>query len=144
MKFRRKWLPHDPPLWIDPLNEAFFITINCLPRGENQLAHDDIWQALTETIEFREKRGEWKWRLLLAMPDHLHGIVSFPESFHMRSSISSWKRWIAKSHGIQWQRDFFDHRLRTEESAREKADYIRMNPVRAGLTAKREHWPYVR
>lgn len=33
----------------------------------------------------------------------------------------------------RWQRDFFDHRLRSIESAAEKAQYIRMNPVRAGL-----------
>jgi REP element-mobilizing transposase RayT len=78
------------------------------------------------------------------MPDHLHGIVTFPNSFFMKKSISSWKRWFAKSQSIQWQRDFFDHRLRNLESAVEKANYIRMNPVRAGLCANPEDWPYVR
>ena len=144
MDFRRKTLPHDPPIWIDPTEEAFFVTINCVPRGENQLARDYVWEALVETIEFREEREEWKWRLILAMPDHLHGIVCFPKSFHMRSSISSWKRWTAKSHSIRWQRDFFDHRLRNIESAAEKARYIRQNPARAGLVSDPEQWPYVR
>jgi putative transposase len=82
--------------------------------------------------------------IVLAMPDHLHGIVTFPNSFFMKKSISSWKRWFAKSQSIQWQRDFFDHRLRNLESAVEKANYIRMNPVRAGLCANPEDWPYVR
>jgi putative transposase len=144
MDFRRKTLPHDPPDWIDPTQEAFFVTINCLPRGTNQLARDHIWLEVIESIGFREERGEWKWRLILAMPDHLHGIVSFPNSFFMRKSVSSWKRWLAKSHSIRWQRDFFDHRLRSVESAAEKADYIRMNPVRAGLVDAPEQWPYVR
>jgi len=37
--------------------------------------------------------------------------------------------------GIKWQRDFFEHRLRSDESWREKADYILANPVRKGLVA---------
>ncbi len=142
--FRRSHLPHDPPNWIDPTQEAFFITINCLPRGSNHLAHDHVWTALIETITFREERGDWKWNLFLAMPDHLHGIVTFPNSFFMKKSISSWKRWLTKSKSICWQRDFFDHRLRNWESAQEKAKYIRMNPVRAGLVIHPEDWPYQR
>jgi hypothetical protein len=63
MDFRRKHLPHDPPNWIDPTQEAFFVTINCLPRGTNQLAHGNVWTELIETLEFREERGEWNWRL---------------------------------------------------------------------------------
>jgi len=144
MDFRRKLIPHDPPNWIDPTHEAFFITINCLPRGTNQLALDSVWSAVIESVKFREERGEWKWRLILAMPDHLHGIVSFPNSFSMRKSISSWKRWLSRSHSIEWQRDFFDHRLRSIESAAEKAQYIQMNPVRAGLVLTPGDWPYVR
>jgi REP element-mobilizing transposase RayT len=144
MDFRRLHLPHDPPDWINPTQEAFFVTINCLPRGTNQLANDKVWTALIDALEFREERGEWKWHLILAMPDHLHGIVCFPNSFFMRKSISAWKRWLARSHSIHWQRDFFDHRLRSMESAIEKAHYIRMNPVRAGLCASPQDWPYVR
>ncbi len=144
MDFRRKPLPHDPPMWLDPTQEAFFITINCQPRGSNQLANADTWAALIETLEFREARGDWKWPLVLAMPDHLHGIVTFPKSFFMKKTIADWKRWLAKTRSIAWQRDFFDHRLRDEPSAQEKARYIRMNPVRGGLVTKSEDWPYVR
>jgi putative transposase len=44
---------------------------------------------------------------------------------------------------IDWQHDFFEHRLRQEESLHEKADYILANPVRAGLVKEIEDWPYV-
>jgi REP element-mobilizing transposase RayT len=44
--------------------------------------------------------------------------------------------------GIRWQRDFFEHRLRSEESFREKADYVLANPVRAGLVECEEDWLY--
>jgi hypothetical protein len=144
MSFHRKPLPHDPPDWLDATHEAFFITINCVPRGTNQLANPATWASLLETLEFREQRGDWKWSVILAMPDHLHGIVTFPQGFFMKRSIASWKRWLAKTHAISWQRDFFDHRLRSWESAKEKASYIRMNPVRAGLCVTPEDWPYAR
>ena len=45
--------------------------------------------------------------------------------------------------GIEWQRDFFEHRLRSDESWREKADYILANPVRKGLVAQVSQWPHV-
>jgi len=40
-----------------------------------------------------------------------------------------------------WQRGFFDHLLRSEESYSEKWNYVRNNPVRAGLVASGDDWP---
>ena len=61
----------------------------------------------------------------------------------MRNVIFNWKEITAKKTGVLWQRDFFDHRLRDARAFEEKAYYIRMNPVRQGLVAKAEEWPYV-
>lgn len=41
-----------------------------------------------------------------------------------------------------WQRDCWDTQLRQGESFGAKCDYIRMNPVRAGLVERAEDWPY--
>jgi putative transposase len=41
-----------------------------------------------------------------------------------------------------WQSDTFDHILRSGESYSEKWNYVRMNPVRAGLAAAPEDWPW--
>jgi REP element-mobilizing transposase RayT len=41
-----------------------------------------------------------------------------------------------------WQRRFFDHVLRNEESYAQKWEYVRENPVRAGLVANANDWPY--
>ena len=61
----------------------------------------------------------------------------------MESAMHEWKGWLAKQHGIIWQHDFFDHRLRHDESLEEKANYILQNPARAGLVARAEEWPWV-
>jgi mono/diheme cytochrome c family protein len=76
------------------------------------------------------------------MPDHLHALVSFPPEALLRETIANWKRFLATKLSIDWQRDFFDHRLRREESFTEKADYIRANPVRTRLVTSSEDWPY--
>ena len=41
-----------------------------------------------------------------------------------------------------WQEGFFDHLLRSGESYAQKWEYVRMYPVRAGLSARPEEWPY--
>jgi hypothetical protein len=41
-----------------------------------------------------------------------------------------------------WQEGFFDHVLRSSESDAQKWEYVHLNPVRAGLVADAEEWPY--
>ena len=41
-----------------------------------------------------------------------------------------------------WQPGFFDHVLRSDESYAEKWNYVRNNPVRAGLVRTTDEWPY--
>jgi hypothetical protein len=38
--------------------------------------------------------------------------------------------------------EFFDHILRSSESYSEKWNYVRDNPVRAGLVANADDWPW--
>ena len=145
MSIGRKSLPHDlpPTLVPNPLGEVFFITLCCQPRQVNQLATPSAWRAVKETTLHRESSGDWQVSLLLAMPDHLHALCSFPGGKSMRAIIASFKSWLARTHGIRWQRQFFDHRLRSWESAVEKRAYILQNPYRAGLIAANETWPHV-
>jgi putative transposase len=41
-----------------------------------------------------------------------------------------------------WQPGFNDHLLRTDESYTQKCEYVFQNPVRGGLVARAEDWPY--
>jgi putative transposase len=86
----------------------------------------------------------WFAHLFLLMPDHVHALLTFPPAIEpLHKVMANWKSWTAKSIGIQWQRDFFEHRLRDDENRRQKADYILANPVRAGYVSKAQDWPYV-
>src|SRR5438094_7833135 len=73
---------------------------------------------------------------------HLHILRSSRSTlFPYTTLFRSWKEWTAKELDIVWQRDFFEHRLRNDESRREKADYILQNPVRKKLVRSEEHTP---
>lgn len=81
--------------------------------------------------------------MLLAMPDHLHALISFPDDSALRKVVTGWKSLLARTAGIRWQRDFFEHRLRSAHDLNLKAGYIRANPVRAGLASQSEGWHYL-
>ena len=138
----RKTLPHEPPLSL-PAGAIWFITICCRQRGRNQFAHESSAAKLFSSALFFHQKGRWFIHLLVLMPDHLHALLSFPQHEQMTRVVRAWKKYQATHHGIVWQRDFFDHRLRHDESFEEKANYIRMNPVRADLVAAPADWPYV-
>jgi len=138
----RKTLPHKIPAWVNDGSE-YFITICTTPKGISQLCHNDVASVLHDAFLFYQNRGELWVHLLLLMPDHLHAIISFNREPGMQKSIRELKKFTARTMKLSWQRDFFDHRLRSDELYIEKANYIRMNPVRAGLCDHPNDWPYV-
>jgi len=93
MEIGRKKLPHHIPPEVvpDPEHEVYFITICCEPRGLNQLAMPEVWQAICETVEVRQTAGNWKVSLMLAMPDHLHALIAFPCRNPMEKAIRTMK-----------------------------------------------------
>ena len=78
------------------------------------------------------------------MPDHVHLFVRGGRNFILSSWIGGLKRAMSVALKSQrlWQPGFFDHILRNDESYAEKWNYVRDNPVRAGLVELAENWPY--
>jgi REP element-mobilizing transposase RayT len=84
------------------------------------------------------------------MPDHVHFFASAQmTSKSLSAFIRDWKKWTTRKlrdsglvAPIVWQPEFFDHVLCSADSYEEKWHYVRDNPVRAGLAASAEAWPY--
>jgi REP element-mobilizing transposase RayT len=51
-------------------------------------------------------------------------------------------RRLGEPSGELWQRHHWDRQLRSGESYDDKWEYVRSNPVRHGLVADRDNWPY--
>lgn len=138
----RKRLPHTVPQRVTE-GSFFFITINCHPRGRNHLCRAGRGDDVLSAAGHYHEQLRWHCRLLVLMPDHLHGIIAFPPEPGLKTTVTNWKKYLARNEGVDWQRDFFDHRLRDHHELEEKTDYIRMNPVRWGLCQRAEDWPWV-
>jgi REP element-mobilizing transposase RayT len=140
---RRKTLPHDTPLGIPAESATFFITICASVRGSDDLLRGNRATGLVDSVKHRHANGSWWCRVFVVMPDHVHGLIRFPALGHpMEKTVAEFKRYTARTLGITWQKDFFDHRLRREESEQQKADYILRNPERAGLVDDWRQWPH--
>ena len=81
----------------------------------------------------------------LLMPDHIH-VFCAPRDFKFTIErwMAFWKDRFAKKHGAggKFQIGGFHHRLRDSENYSQKWQYVRENPVRHGLAATPEEWPY--
>ena len=120
----------------------YFITICCQRRGSNQLCCEGSAKVLFDTARIYHERGRWNLNLLLLMPDHLHALIGVDGRDSLSQLVRDYKRITAKMAGIRWQRNFFDHRLRHDESLAEKFAYVCQNPLRAGLIGNERDWPY--
>jgi REP element-mobilizing transposase RayT len=82
------------------------------------------------------------------MPEHFHLFVRGGPEFRLSRWVGTLKQALTRAahlscaKGQVWQEGFFDHLLRNDESYAQKWDYVRENPVRAGLVKVTEDWPY--
>jgi REP element-mobilizing transposase RayT len=81
------------------------------------------------------------------MPDHLHAVVVPFDG----GNVIDWVRRLkgrvaaeARQEGLcaLWQRSFYDHVLRADETVLEVARYVLLNPVRAELVDHWQEWPH--
>ena len=140
--FIRKSLNHEAH-FAARFGATYFITICCRERHTNQLCRREVANAIFNTAARYDQQQKWYLLLLLLMPDHLHVLVSIGNDPPFATTIGNFKRATTKFAGVTWQRNFFDHRLRRDESFVAKAEYIRENPVRAGLIGEADEWPWM-
>lgn len=128
----------------------YFIT-TCVAARRPLLARPEVHDVLRVEWYGISERYDWLVGRYVIMPDHVHFFVTpRPEDVKpLGLVIGKWKEWTAKSllsciggAAPFWQEEFFDHVLRSKESYAEKWEYVRDNPVRAGLVKRAEDWPY--
>jgi len=126
---------------------VFFLTF-CTAQRARLLANAETH---TQFLEFCQRSPElanvWVGRYVL-MPDHIHVFVCAEGSSVLSRWCGSVKKFMAAYWREQghvapfWQEGFFDHLLRSNESYEEKWEYVRQNPVRAGLTNNAGDWSF--
>ena len=155
---------HQPA--VESGNQAIlmFVTV-CTKDRRAVLANPRVHEALLATWA---SARDWRVGRYVIMPDHVHFFCA--PGRHDYPALSKWMAYwkslvvrkekgfgpLAIPHGpggtgpsmgkygpaLVWQRDYWDRQLRSGESYSEKWAYVRANPVRAGLAARPEEWPY--
>ncbi len=82
------------------------------------------------------------------MPDHVHFFCA-PGAVEreIKGWMSYWRNqvtreWPEPTQKPIWQSDFWDTQMRNLEHYAAKWEYVRQNPVRAGLVAETDDWSY--
>jgi REP-associated tyrosine transposase len=127
-------------------SSTFNITIDANKGQEffNDHAFNDHVVFLLRTLA---ERDGVRIKIYCLMPTHLHLLIQ-PGRRSLVDCIADFKKVSAaaarRMRRIEnlWQRSFFDHRLRSNESEIEQLEYIRMNPVQAGLVEHPDTWPW--
>jgi putative transposase len=133
--------------WIFPHNPVFFVTF-CTYQRRKLLAADSVNAAFVAFAEHAYSRRNIAVGRYVIMPDHLHLFVGGPDDFELGRWTAMLKQHLGKqieasrSKSPIWQRGFFDHLLRSDESYAQKWNYVRENPLRAGLVTNADDWPY--
>ena len=140
-------------IWTLRGRPLFFVTL-CTADRRRWLDSAEVHHAFRDFCMQSPRRADaWIGKYVL-MPDHIHAFVSVAGSAGLSRWVGALKRHLAKVRrnadpsglppvGRAWQDGFFDHLLRSGESYIEKWNYVRLNPVRAGLAIRPEDWPYM-
>jgi putative transposase len=124
----------------------YFVTA-CSAGRRPLLANSAVSRAFRDFAESGEKHGAYVGAYVI-MPDHIHLFVALDEAETLSAWMKSLKNFLSKTLRGQnvsaphWQKGFFDHVLRSSESYSQKWEYVRENPVRAGLAMTWDEWPY--
>ena len=126
---------YDPPL--------YFVTFNTHKR-QKLLANADVHNAFNRFAHEGDARGVGLGRYVI-MPDHVHLFVRGSLDFSLRQWVRMLKRVLSSAIQValpHWQQGFFDHLIRYSESYAQKWEYLRQNPVQAGLVRYADDWPW--
>jgi REP element-mobilizing transposase RayT len=130
------------------LSPFYFVTFNTHKRLP-LLARAEIHQRFRSFCLRGTSDDDIAVGRYVLMPDHIHLFVYFPA---VEITLQGWVQMLRTVLGKEllrlghqkphWQEGFFDHLLRSADSYSEKWEYVRFNPVRAGLCDRAEDWPY--
>jgi REP element-mobilizing transposase RayT len=118
-----------------------------LTAGSCLLKHSGAAQIVQDALLFFEGNRY----ILIAwciMPNHVH--VVQPNSEHkLQKILHSWKSFTSKEinhymglHGILWERESFDHLIRSEDHIEHFVYYTEQNPVVAGFVKEPKDWKF--
>jgi hypothetical protein len=143
---RDAWLRLNPKPWTD-VQDAEYRTRFAEPfegwldagAGSCVLSEPNVAGIVARALDHFEgsRSVQHAW---VIMPNHVHALFSLCEGWRLEKILQSWKRFSAHEinrlmgrTGTMWQEDYYDRMIRDGDRFRKCVEYIRSNPVKAGL-----------
>jgi putative transposase len=126
---------------------TYFVTLCCAKRHPVFLDEGAAHQVLHELIA-SVARYDFLLHAYCLMPDHLHILVEGSnDGCDLMRFVIAFKRQTTLAHGEHtdsplWQSRYYDHILRRTDATENVAWYIWSNPVRKGLCAAPQEYPF--
>ena len=115
------------------------------------LTTTDIPEIIFDCFNWLDTNKRIKWICIMIMPDHIHVIFQLGNKQTLSQLMQTFKRFTAKKinehleqNGSIWQVNYYDHKIRHDESLNKLIRYCYENPVRKNLVSKPEDYPHWR
>jgi putative transposase len=127
---------------------TFFVSSRTV-QGKQLLQSQRSAELLIDVLRSYTLAGKFKVHEFVVMPDHFHVLVSIDGDTSIERAVQLIKGGFSfrrkKELGLAgeiWQRDFSEVRVVDRTSFLAHKEYIDENPVKAGLAARAEDYPY--
>ena len=123
-----------------------FITFSCYRRSP-LLARGEGYRIFEQELEAVRQRHKFVVAGYVLMPEHVHLLVSEPIAGSVATALQVLKQQTSKhlkkpGERQFWQCRYYDFNVWSEAKTVEKLRYIHRNPVRRGLAATPQDWPW--
>ncbi len=113
------------------------------------LQSDRNADLLIDVLRSNVAAGKFELHDFVVMPDHVHLLMTLPKDTTIEKAMQFIKGGFSyrlkRDFGFQgevWQRGFSELRINDRESWLQCSEYIKQNPVKAGLADSPEQYPY--
>lgn len=126
---------------ISVAGACYFLTW-CTHNRLRTLTAPAVLATVHTAIIGLEKTGDGVPLAATVMPDHVHLLFTLGDRLTVSQVGAKIKAAVTREHpSLQWQLNFFEHRLREPAAGEDFAFYIFMNPFTAKLCRLDETWP---
>jgi putative transposase len=123
-----------------------FVTFSCYQRAP-RLGMPRACDIFEQTLERTRRWYGFYIAGYVVMPEHVHLLITEPERAKLSVALQMLKQNVARrlhepEGGSLWQPRYYDFNVWSEAKRIEKLRYMHRNPVKRGLVASPEDWPW--
>lgn len=127
---------------------TYFITARVVPDVGKPFLNSRLATLMTSILNSGDKKS-YDLQAFVVMPDHVHVIIKplfgkrLQDIMQILKGSSAYQiNKVLNRKGKFWQTENFDYLIRNALSLRQKWEYVKENPLKAGFVSKAEDYPY--